>query len=183
MTLKKERVPHIERGSTRPYFVENLLGNRLSTCHKTNYRMNDLSFRHYINESKDVRICGYFSKPKGVRKQKRLGYTNTKRILMTECSIHIWCTVTFNIRNINWNRLWICTQIFAQFHLSPTNWFTGVWNYDSATSLILHLRWCVTALRSWHHLYPLVSLKVIDYRANSQCNANPLNCALSFANI
>jgi hypothetical protein len=34
-----------------------------------------LSPGHYIYVSKDVRIRGYFTKPKGVRKQKSLGNT------------------------------------------------------------------------------------------------------------
>jgi len=38
----------------------------------------DLLFGHYINASKDVRILGNVSKPKGVHEQKRLGITGLK---------------------------------------------------------------------------------------------------------
>jgi hypothetical protein len=41
---------------------------------------------HYIYVSKDVRIRGYFSKPKGAREQKRLGSTALYSSSFPRCS-------------------------------------------------------------------------------------------------
>jgi hypothetical protein len=41
MTLRKENILEIERGSTRSHPVENSLWKRLRTCRKTDYRMNE----------------------------------------------------------------------------------------------------------------------------------------------
>jgi hypothetical protein len=41
--LKEKKILEIERGSTRSHPVENSLWKRLRTCHKTDYRRNNLS--------------------------------------------------------------------------------------------------------------------------------------------
>jgi hypothetical protein len=41
---ENEKIPEIERGSTRSHPMENSLWKRLRTCRKTDYRMNEFSY-------------------------------------------------------------------------------------------------------------------------------------------
>jgi hypothetical protein len=44
MRFRKERIPEIERGSTRSHSVENSLWKRLRTCRKADCGLNDLTY-------------------------------------------------------------------------------------------------------------------------------------------
>jgi len=139
----------------------------------------------HIYVSKDMRIRGHFSKPKGVLQQKRLGNTEWSCIcIRVEGKLGVgwgWrCSY-----NLGTRQRWVISLTSSPLYFPetssryPLNWALG-WPQSRSGHLKLHT--AETFLRSYQALnYSRNSAHVIEHEGSLPHSQQPATCFLSWA--